>query len=83
MGYYPFSKIESQYSRLYYGTQQAEQAHSRLSRHVGLGPPKEGCDTARHDHDMAGCASDTAEEACDTTRSVRAACAQPGSNVWT
>ena len=31
MGYCQFSKIESQYSRLYYGTQQAEQAHSRLS----------------------------------------------------
>ena len=34
MGYCPFSKIESQYSRLYCGTQQAEQAHSRLSRHT-------------------------------------------------
>ena len=43
MGYYPFSKFESQYSRLYCGTQQAqlycgtkqaEQAHSRPSRHT-------------------------------------------------
>ena len=31
MGYCPFFKIESQYSRLYCGTQQAEQAHNRLS----------------------------------------------------
>ena len=31
MGYCPFSRIESQYSRLYCGTQQAEQAHNRLS----------------------------------------------------
>ena len=54
MGYCPFSKIESQYSRLYCGTQQAEQAHSRMSRHVGLGAPRgrrnmagHSCDTAR------------------------------------
>ena len=31
MGYCPFSKIESQYNKLYCGPQQAERAHSRLS----------------------------------------------------
>ena len=34
MGYCPFSKIESQYNRMYCGTQQAKQAHSRLSKHT-------------------------------------------------
>ena len=69
MGYCPFSKIESQYSRLYCGTQQVEQAHSRLSRHAGLGAPGGGRDTAEHGHDTTGCARDTVEEAYDTTRS--------------
>ena len=52
MGYCPFSKIESQYSRLYCGTQQPEQAHSKLSRHAGLGAPG-GRDMAGRDHDTA------------------------------
>ena len=34
MGHYPFSKIESQYNRLYCGTQQAKQEHSKRSRHT-------------------------------------------------
>ena len=37
IGYCPFSKIESQYNRLYCGTQLAEQAHSRPSRHTASG----------------------------------------------
>ena len=52
MGYCPVSKIESQYNRLYCGTQQAEQAHSRLSRHAGLDAPGGGRDMAGHGHDM-------------------------------
>ena len=47
-------------------------AHSRLSRHAGLGAPGGGRDTAGHGHDTAGLARNTVEEACDTTRSVRA-----------
>ena len=69
MGYCPFSKIESQYSRLYCGTQQAEQAHNRLSRHAGLGAPGGGRDMAWHGHDTACRACYTAEEACDMMRS--------------
>ena len=48
-------------------------AHSRLSRHAGLGALRRGRDTAGHGHDTAESACDTPEESCDMTRSARAA----------
>ena len=73
MGYCPFSKIELKYSGLYCGTQQAEEAHNKLSRHTaGLGAPGGERDTAGHNHDTADRARDTAEDACNTTRSAHA-----------
>ena len=54
MGYCHFLKIESQYSRLYCGTQQAEQAHNRLSRHTT------GCIVA---HSRLYCGTQQAEQA--------------------